>query len=272
MNFMKKILTCFALALISITCLGQTSSDRFRDGVCFKSIFEKMKLSGPSSVGRELGKWAQSNFDANNRVLALASQGGKCYGTGDDCFRKNLSKSDYEFMKGIEAGSALLQGPQDPKKLPNIEIGLMNCQLILSALSEDIQQKKSSIIANKDRQKFEETTTTNLPPLAGPITGLKNCSVLANADAPLKLTCLDSNYALLDKELNAVYKQKMAELSEPNKNLLKQQQRAWLKKKIECRPKGLSDRDDYRPSMAIDSSFCENKTTSERIIELRNYQ
>jgi uncharacterized protein YecT (DUF1311 family) len=170
----------------------------------------------------------------------------------------------------MHAGTALLQGPQDPKKLPNLEIGLMHCQIVRAALSEEVQ-KKSGVTASNDHQKTKEMSLVNFPVLAGPIAGLKNCSVVANADAPLKLSCIESNYALLDRELNVIYKQKMIELSESNKALLKQHQRAWLKKKIDCRPKGLSERDDFKPSMAVDAGICENELTAERIIELRKY-
>lgn len=266
---MKKILFCIAM-LFSISCQSQTKSDRFNDGVCFRSVTEKTRLSGPNSISRELLKWQVSNFDVNNRGAALASPGGQCYEASDDCYKKNLSHSDYEFIRGMNAGTALLQGPQDPKKLPNLEIGLMHCQIVRAALSEEVQ-KKSGVTASNEHQKNQDTTLVNLPVLAGPIAGLKNCKVVANADAPLKLTCIESNYALLDKELNAIYKQKMLELSESNKTVLKQHQRAWLKKKIDCRPKGLSERDDFKPSMAVDAGFCENELTSERILELRKY-
>jgi hypothetical protein len=57
----------------------------------------------------------------------LSGPGGECNGAGDDCLRKNLSQSDYDFIKGMDAGTAFLLGPQDPAKLPNLEVGLMTC-------------------------------------------------------------------------------------------------------------------------------------------------
>jgi hypothetical protein len=129
---MKKITLCIALFTLSFSCFSQTDSDRRRnEGVCFQSIMEKASRSGYQSVDKSLIKWANTNFDAANRVAALSKPGGKCVGADNDCFKRNLSQSDFAFGIGMSQAMGMFESPQDPKKLPHLEIGLMTCISIL---------------------------------------------------------------------------------------------------------------------------------------------
>ena len=128
---MKKITLSIAFFALSFSCLSQTESERRQfEGGCYQSAMEKASRTGLSSVDKNLMKWVATNFDTANRVEALSRAGGKCVGKDNNCFKSNLSQSDYDFGMGMAKAMALLNGPQDPAKLPNLEVGLMYCFLM----------------------------------------------------------------------------------------------------------------------------------------------
>lgn len=104
--------------------------------------------------------------------------------------------------------------------------------------------------------------------LSGPVQAqaLQDCSRFSMADGPDLLDCLDANYAILDKTLNAQYKQLMSTWPEEKKTQLRNEQRAWLKTKMDCKKPG-----EEGIRAAIQSQDCANARTSERVKVLAGY-
>ncbi len=89
---------------------------------------EKAKRAGIDSIDSGVIKnFLMPNFDAANRVTALSTPGGKCVGASNDCFKRNLSQSDYNFGIGMLKTMALFESTQDPNQVRNI---LAVCSLI----------------------------------------------------------------------------------------------------------------------------------------------
>jgi uncharacterized protein YecT (DUF1311 family) len=86
------------------------------------------------------------------------------------------------------------------------------------------------------------------------------------ADGPDFLDCLDANYAILDKTLNAQYKQLMSTWPEEKKTQLRTEQRAWLKTKMDCKKPG-----EEGIRAAIQAQDCANARTAERVKILGGY-
>jgi uncharacterized protein YecT (DUF1311 family) len=86
------------------------------------------------------------------------------------------------------------------------------------------------------------------------------------ADGPALLDCLDANYAILDKTLNTQYKQLMSTWPEEKKTLLRTEQRAWLKTKMDCKKAG-----EEGIRAAIQAQDCANARTAERVKVLAGY-
>ncbi len=95
---------------------------------------------------------------------------------------------------------------------------------------------------------------------------LQDCSRFSMADGPDLLDCLDANYAILDKTLNAQYKQLMSTWPEDKKTQLRNEQRAWLKTKMDCKKPG-----EEGIRAAIQAQDCANARTSERVKVLAGY-
>jgi hypothetical protein len=127
---MKKILYSIALIAVSANCFGQTTVGRETEGICYQSAMEKAKRTGIDSLDKNLLKWVSTNFDVANRVSALSKPGGKCAGADNDCFKRNLSQPDFDFGMGMLKAMALFARPQDPSRLPNLEVGLATCAFI----------------------------------------------------------------------------------------------------------------------------------------------
>ena len=95
---------------------------------------------------------------------------------------------------------------------------------------------------------------------------LQDCSRFSMADGPAFLDCLDANYAILDKTLNAQYKQLMSTWPEEKKTQLRTEQRAWLKTKMDCKKPG-----EEGIRAAIQAQDCANARTAERVKILGGY-
>jgi len=95
---------------------------------------------------------------------------------------------------------------------------------------------------------------------------LQDCSKFSMADGPDFLDCLDANYATLDKTLNAQYKQLMSTWPEEKKTQLRNEQRAWLKIKTDCKKPG-----EEGIRAAIEAQDCANARTAERVKVLAGY-
>jgi hypothetical protein len=110
-------------------CEGEKiSSDRRKqEGTCYQAAAVKVNRSGMHSLDESLRQWLIPNFDAQNRINALANSGGKCAGASDDCFKKNLSQSDYDFAKGMAIARDILEEPQDPNGFSNLAKAMFFC-------------------------------------------------------------------------------------------------------------------------------------------------
>jgi uncharacterized protein YecT (DUF1311 family) len=95
---------------------------------------------------------------------------------------------------------------------------------------------------------------------------LQDCSKFSMADGPAFLDCLDANYAILDKTLNAQYKQLMSTWPEEKKTQLRTEQRAWLKTKMDCKKAG-----EEGIRAAIQAQDCANARTADRVKILGGY-
>jgi len=95
---------------------------------------------------------------------------------------------------------------------------------------------------------------------------LQDCSKFSMADGPAFLDCLDANYAILDKTLNAQYKQLMSTWPEDKKTQLRTEQRAWLKTKMDCKKAG-----EEGIRAAIQAQDCANARTADRVKILGGY-
>jgi uncharacterized protein YecT (DUF1311 family) len=93
---------------------------------------------------------------------------------------------------------------------------------------------------------------------------LTDCSDIPASDVPTTLDCLDANYAILDKELNQIYKKLMSSLAEDQKKSLRDEQRKWLKKKAACKSK------EESPRAFAGQVACEVDETQKRVTYLKN--
>jgi uncharacterized protein YecT (DUF1311 family) len=111
-------------------------------------------------------------------------------------------------------------------------------------------------------------TLLSLSALSAPVQAqaLQDCSRFSMADGPAFLDCLDANYAILDKTLNAQYKQLMSTWPEEKKTQLRTEQRAWLKTKMDCKKAG-----EEGIRAAIQAQDCANARTAERVKVLAGY-
>jgi uncharacterized protein YecT (DUF1311 family) len=111
-------------------------------------------------------------------------------------------------------------------------------------------------------------TLLSLSALSAPVhaQALQDCSRFSMADGPDFLDCLDANYAILDKTLNAQYKQLMSTWPEEKKTQLRTEQRAWLKTKMDCKKPG-----EEGIRAAIQAQDCANARTAERVKILGGY-
>lgn len=111
-------------------------------------------------------------------------------------------------------------------------------------------------------------TLLSLSALSAPVQAqaLQDCSRFSMADGPDFLDCLDANYAILDKTLNAQYKQLMSTWPEEKKTQLRTEQRAWLKTKMDCKKAG-----EEGIRAAIQAQDCTNARTAERVKILGGY-
>jgi uncharacterized protein YecT (DUF1311 family) len=111
-------------------------------------------------------------------------------------------------------------------------------------------------------------TLLSLSALSAPVQAqaLQDCSRFSMADGPAFLDCLDANYAILDKTLNAQYKQLMSTWPEEKKTQLRTEQRAWLKTKMDCKKAG-----EEGIRAAIQAQDCANARTGERVKVLAGY-
>jgi uncharacterized protein YecT (DUF1311 family) len=111
-------------------------------------------------------------------------------------------------------------------------------------------------------------TLLSLSALSAPVQAqaLQDCSRFSMADGPAFLDCLDANYAILDKTLNAQYKQLMSTWPEEKKTQLRTEQRAWLKTKMDCKKAG-----EEGIRAAIQAQDCANARTAERVKILGSY-
>jgi uncharacterized protein YecT (DUF1311 family) len=111
-------------------------------------------------------------------------------------------------------------------------------------------------------------TLLSLSALSAPVRAqaLQDCSRFSMADGPDFLDCLDANYAILDKTLNAQYKQLMSTWPEEKKTQLRTEQRAWLKTKMDCKKPG-----EEGIRAAIQAQDCANARTAERVKILGGY-
>ncbi len=84
-----------------------------------------------------------------------------------------------------------------------------------------------------------------------------------------QLECLDRKYSTADKELNILYKQKMADLDESKKSSLKKEQIAWVKEKeSKCAQAGKEMQGGTLETVMIKD--CMVQMTEQRVAYLRN--
>jgi hypothetical protein len=125
---MYKIATSAILISLSFSSFSQTPSERREnEGACYQAAMEKASRTGLNSVDKNLMRWVSTNFDTANKIEALSKPGGKCVGAANDCFKRNLSQSEWDFAIGMARAAGFLASPQDPKRLPNIEVALVAC-------------------------------------------------------------------------------------------------------------------------------------------------
>jgi uncharacterized protein len=92
-------------------------------GYCFVSIQKKSQRN--MRISDEMVDFFNANLPIYRKIGAL--ENGKCKGLGgtsanEPCFRANLSPDEFDWYVGMSSAYLLINGPQDPNKLPMIEI------------------------------------------------------------------------------------------------------------------------------------------------------
>lgn len=83
------------------------------------------------------------------------------------------------------------------------------------------------------------------------------------------LSCYIDEYKSVDKKLNTIYKQKIANLKKSKKNQLQQSERNWIKEKDS---KCVADEANYGRESHFDAMQCQIDMTKQRIEFIRKFK
>ena len=128
---MKKIVSAIVSSVLIIapmTSYAQPLNKLEKTGYCFATILVKKKNNLPTTAG--MNEFIQKNNPTFQKIASLMSE--KCKGlTGEAryyCVKDNLSPSEGDFYTGSATAFIFLNGPQDPTRLPNVEIASAQCE------------------------------------------------------------------------------------------------------------------------------------------------
>lgn len=187
-------------------------------------------------------------------------------------FDKNIKKYSCE-AKLIAGGKYELpisyESQLDDKNEHIVAVGGISrgdLQMVALAISESIKQSKA---------------VKEPPPAPAPPPASENqtssvekeglCKGLDLAVTSEQMECLERKYAVADKELNNIYKQKMSSLDESRKAALKKEQVAWIKEKESKCDKAGKEMEGGTGEMVMIKD-CYVQMTEKRVAYLKNFK
>lgn len=117
-----------ATLIFSNFAFAQTTQNSEDIGACFASILVKVNRKIPITENmRDFAKKYNPTFQRTADVIK-----NKCNGLSEaatvNCMQKNgLSPSDTNFYVGASRTFMFIDSPQDPSRLPNIEVASIRC-------------------------------------------------------------------------------------------------------------------------------------------------
>ena len=124
---MKKLTLVIALTASMLGCSKgvETLADEKIEAVghCLGAVFNNPAMSGEfrKKITDQYGGMWDSVIDKAKA---------KCAGTGDnflDCAEQHLTKKEFTLVKSYGDSVAFINSPQDPSKLPNLEVASLTC-------------------------------------------------------------------------------------------------------------------------------------------------
>jgi hypothetical protein len=116
------------LYFLSASSYAQGNKSGGDAGMCFASIQTKSKRNMP--ITDSMADFFNKNLPIYKKIGGLVY--GKCKGlegtpANEPCFRGNLTPYEFDWYVGFGSATLTINGPQDPRKLPNLEVMSVMC-------------------------------------------------------------------------------------------------------------------------------------------------